>query len=65
MVSLPQPGHARQIRPPAVPLNLQVDLRNNEAFLEGNAVGTQNYICLPTDDGCQFMLFTPEAVRQH
>ena len=61
MVSLPQPGHARQIRPPAVPLNLQVDLRNNEAFLEGNALGTQNYICLPTDDGFQFMLFTPEA----
>lgn len=60
-VSLPQPGHARQITPPAVPLDLQVDLRNNEAFLEGNAVGTQNYICLPTDDGFQFMLFTPEA----
>ena len=60
-VSLPQPGHARNITPPAVPLDLQVDLAQNEAFLEGHAVGTQNYICLPTDDGFQFMLFTPEA----
>ena len=60
-VSLPQPGHARQITPPAVPLDLQVNLAQNEAFLEGHAVGTQNYICLPTDDGFQFMLFTPEA----
>jgi hypothetical protein len=60
-VSLPQPAHARNITPPAVPLDLQVNLAANEAFLEGNAVGTQNYICLPTDDGFQFALFTPEA----
>ena len=60
-VSLPQPGHARQITPPAVPLDLRVNLAQNEAFLEGHAVGTQNYICPPTDDGFQFMLFTPEA----
>jgi len=59
--SLPQPARARQITPPPVPLDLQVDLAANEAFLEGHAVGTQNYICLPTDDSFQFMLFTPEA----
>jgi hypothetical protein len=60
-VSLPQPAHARNITPPAVPLDLQVNPAENEAFLEGHGVGTQNYICLPTDDGFQFMLFTPEA----
>ena len=60
-VSLPQPAHARQITPPPVPFDLRVDLAKNEAFLKGHAVGTQNYICLPTDDGFQFMLFTPEA----
>jgi hypothetical protein len=59
--SLPQPARARHITPPPVPLDLQVDLATNEAFLEGHAVGTQNYICLPTADGFQFMLFTPEA----
>jgi hypothetical protein len=60
-VSLPQPARARNITPPPVPFDLRVDLTKNEAFLEGHAVGTQNYICLPTDDGFQFMLFTPEA----
>jgi Protein of unknown function (DUF3455) len=60
-VSLPQPARARHITPPAVPSDLQVDLAKNEAFLEGHAVGTQNYICLASDDGFQFMLFTPQA----
>ena len=36
-VSSPQPAHARNITPPAVPFDLQVDLAENEAFLEGNA----------------------------
>ena len=60
-VSSPQPADARNITPPAVPLDLQVNLAENEAFLEGHGVGTQNYICLPTEAGFQFMLFTPEA----
>ena len=60
-VSLPQPARARNITPPAVPFDLRVDPVKNEAFLEGHAQGTQNYICLPSDDGFQFMLFTPEA----
>ena len=33
----------------------------NKAFLEGHAIGTQNYICLPSDKGFKFVLFTPEA----
>jgi Protein of unknown function (DUF3455) len=60
-VSVPQPAHARHITPPPVPPDLQVDPAKNEAFLEGHGIGTQNYICLPTDDGFQFLLFTPEA----
>src|SRR4029077_4083597 len=38
--------------------------KKNEVFLEGHAQGTQNYICLATDDGSdgvKFMLFTPQA----
>jgi Protein of unknown function (DUF3455) len=60
-VLLPQPARARNIAPPAVPFDLRVDPAANVPFLEGHAFGTQNYICLPTDDGFQFMLFTPEA----
>jgi len=60
-VSLPQPARASNITPPAVPHDLRVDPAANVPFLEGHAFGTQNYICLPTDDGFQFMLFTPEA----
>jgi hypothetical protein len=59
--SLPQPARARNITPPAVPLDLRVDPAANEPFLEGHAFGTQNYICLPSGDGFKFMLFTPEA----
>ncbi len=35
------------ITPPPVPANIQVPL-GNTAFLVGHAVGTQNYICLPS-----------------
>jgi len=30
-------------------------------FLEGHAVGSQNYLCRPTGNGFGFVLFTPEA----
>jgi hypothetical protein len=71
-VSLPQPAHAAHVTPPAVPTALQVE-PGNRAFLEGHAVGTQNYICLPCpnpttpaaacpdDSGFAWLLFTPEA----
>ena len=45
-VSLPQPAHADPVTPPPVPSNIQVP-EGNKAFLEGYAVGTQDYICLP------------------
>jgi hypothetical protein len=60
MVSIPQPAHADQIRPPAVPDNLKVK-EGSRAFLEGHAVGTQNYVCLPSGTGFAWNLFTPEA----
>jgi hypothetical protein len=59
-VALPQPAHADRVTPPPVPANIQVPA-GNKAFLVGHAVGTQNYICLPSGSGFAFTLFTPEA----
>ncbi len=59
-VSLPQPAHADHVTPPPVPDNIQVPA-GNKAFLVGHAVGTQNYICLPSGSGFAFTLFTPQA----
>ena len=33
----------------------------NKVFLVGHAVGTQNYVCLPSGDDFKFTLFTPQA----
>jgi hypothetical protein len=63
MVSLPQQAYAQNVTPPPVPANIQV-LPGNKAFLEGHAVGTQNYICLPSVtsvSGFAYVLFTPQA----
>ena len=59
-VSLSQPAHADNVIPPPMPDNLKVH-GSNKAFLVGHAVGTQNYICLPSGAGVSFQLFTPEA----
>jgi len=59
-VSLAQPAHAARVTPPPVPANIEVPA-GNKAFLVGHAVGTQNYICLPSGDGVAFRLFTPQA----
>ena len=65
---LPQLARAGNgnVTPPPVPATIQVQA-GNIAFLEGHAVGTQNYICLPCaisttcPSGFAFALFTPEA----
>ncbi len=66
MVLPAQPAQAQNITVPRVPGNIQVPA-GAEAFLEGHAVGTQNYVCLPCTPGptCTtgfaYSLFTPEA----
>ena len=49
-LSLPYPVHADHVTPPRVPSTIQVPA-GAKAFLEGHAVGTQNYICLPSASG--------------
>jgi Protein of unknown function (DUF3455) len=60
MVSLPQPTHADHVTPPPVPPNIQVPA-GNKAFLEGHAVGTQDYICLPSGSDFAWTFFGPQA----
>jgi hypothetical protein len=48
------------ITQPRVPANIQVPA-GNKVFLVGHAVGTQNYVCLPSGTGFNFVLFTPQA----
>ena len=60
LVSQAQPASARRVRAPRVPPEIEADA-GSKAFLVGHAVGTQNYICLPSGDEFAWILFTPEA----
>lgn len=60
MVSLPHPAHADHVTPPPMPANIQVPA-GNKAFTEGHAVGTQDYICLPSGTGFAWIFFGPQA----
>ena len=55
-VSRLQLAHADHVTPPPMPLNIQV-AKGNKAFLEGDAIGTQDYICLPSG----WTFFGPQA----
>jgi len=46
---------------PPVPDGLQVTAQEGKVFLVGHAIGTQNYICLPSGAGVAYSLFTPQA----
>jgi hypothetical protein len=59
-VSLAQPADADEVTPPPLPANIQVPV-GNTAYFVGHAVGTQNYVCLPSSTGFKFTLFTPQA----
>lgn len=59
-VPFPGPVYADTISPPSVPDNIQIPA-GNKLFFVGHAVGTQNYICLPSGTGVRFVLFTPQA----
>ncbi len=58
--SLAQPPHAYQHTPPRVPSDIQVPA-GNTAFLKGHAIGTQDYICLPSSSGFAWTFFGPQA----
>jgi hypothetical protein len=45
---------------PPVPDDITVP-GGNKVFLVGHAVGTQNYVCLPSGQDFKYMLFTPQA----
>ena len=51
---------AADIVPPPVPPNLEVPA-GNQAFIEGHAIGTQNYICLPSGISVAWTLVGPQA----
>jgi hypothetical protein len=48
------------IEVPPVPSNLEVPA-GHAVFLEGQAVGTQNYVCLPTATGVAWKFLGPQA----
>lgn len=60
-VSLAEPAHAHRIKPPPVPTDVAVP-DGTKPFLVGHAVGTQNYICLPSGSAFAWTIFTPQAV---
>jgi hypothetical protein len=51
---------ASVLKPPPVPDNLQPP-EGNVLFLQGQAQGTQNYICLPSATGFSWTFFSPQA----
>lgn len=52
--------HVDAAAPPEVPENIRVPSRNR-AVQVVHAIGTQNYICLPSGSGFAWALFTPHA----
>jgi hypothetical protein len=59
-VALPQSARAGAVRPPAVPATIQVPA-GSKPSIEGHAVGTQDYICLPSDSGFAWTFVGPQA----
>jgi hypothetical protein len=51
---------ASVLKAPPVPDNLQPP-EGNVLFLQGQAQGTQNYICLPSASGFSWTFFSPQA----
>ncbi len=51
---------ADDVTPSSIPDAIAVP-QGNEVFLVGQGSGTQNYICLPSATGFDWVLFTPQA----
>jgi hypothetical protein len=58
--ALAQLGPADIIKPPTVPPEIEVP-SGNLAYLKGSAVGTQNYICLPSGASFAWKFVAPQA----
>jgi uncharacterized protein DUF3455 len=64
VATLPQRAFAQRETPPTVPVAIEVDA-GQRLFMAGHAVGTQNYICLPSGGGFAWTLFGPQATLFH
>ncbi len=61
VVALPRPSHAGRIDPPNVPGDLVVSPLDYRPYFVGHALGTQNYVCLPTATGFAWTFYGPQA----
>src|SRR5262245_39024445 len=59
-LALEQSSFAQGVIVPPVPSDIRVPA-GNIPFLKGEAVGTQNYICLPTTTGFSWTFVAPQA----
>jgi len=57
---LPQQAEAQARTPPPVPGDIHVEA-GNKVFLAAHAIGTQNYICLPSASGFAWTLVGPHS----
>jgi len=55
-----QAAYPQFLTVPPVPTAIQVPA-GNIPFLKGHAVGTQNYVCLPSGSGISWTFFGPQA----
>lgn len=60
IAALGLPAPAQTITAPPVPTDIQAPA-GNTAFLKGYAVGTQNYVCLPSTNGLAWKFQGPQA----
>src|SRR6185503_20082704 len=60
IAAIGMPAAAQTIMPPDAPASIKPPA-GNVAFLKGSAVGTQNYVCLPTTGGLAWKFHGPQA----
>ena len=53
-------GQRGHVTPPHVPANIEAPV-GHKAYLLGHAVGTQNYVCMPSGAGFGWTFFGPQA----